>query len=197
MKTNRTVARFLSYFIFVCLVHLCLLGNVTVSRASEYEAGKCDFSLQLLNDPYQKESFLASLLEARSATGDIESMYKYIATVRGEHGELVGIDSFSHNCVSCHDGMNAPYHAVRFRNSGERRFIDMQTVVGSHPIGMNYEEYATSNQEFKSFGSLHPDMSLVAGKIGCLTCHNPLNPQKYHLATTDEKSNMCLACHVK
>lgn len=195
IKARKSVASILSKCIFVSLVHLVILGSMVAPVSAETELGKCEFSLQLFSDPYLKESFLSSLMEAKNA--DADSMYKYIVTVRSENGGLVGIDSFSSDCILCHDGMNAPHYEAKFVGTREQRFIDIATIVGSHPIGMNYGEYADSRQEFKGWGNTNPDMSFVAGKIGCLTCHNPLNPQRFHLVMSNDKSNMCLSCHVK
>ncbi len=189
-----SLANILILSIVISLTHFLILGGMATWASAETELGKCEFSLQLLSDPYLKESFLTSLLEAKNATED--DMYKYIVTVRGANGELVGIDSFSSNCILCHDGMNAPHYETKFVGTSQQRFVDLTTVVGSHPIGMNYGEY-TDSQEFKGWGNTNSEMSFIAGKVGCLTCHNPLNPEKFHLVMNNDKSNICLSCHIK
>jgi len=40
-------------------------------------------------------------------------------------------------------------------------------------------------------------MIFVNGKIGCLTCHNPLNAEKGHLVMSDRNSALCTTCHNK
>ncbi|WP_243688226.1 cytochrome c3 family protein [Geotalea toluenoxydans] len=40
-------------------------------------------------------------------------------------------------------------------------------------------------------------MVLVDGRVGCLTCHDPLNRKAPHLVASNDRSNLCLTCHIK
>ncbi|HYS43305.1 MAG TPA: cytochrome c3 family protein, partial [Geobacteraceae bacterium] len=62
---------------------------------------------------------------------------------------------------------------------------------------MDYASYASFGRGYKQASMLNPKMLLVNGKVGCLTCHNPLNPDKSHLVMSDYRSALCLTCHDK
>jgi predicted CXXCH cytochrome family protein len=57
--------------------------------------------------------------------------------------------------------------------------------------------YAAASKDYKSQLGANNKMVFVNGKVGCLTCHNPLNPEKGHLVMSDQKSALCLTCHNK
>jgi predicted CXXCH cytochrome family protein len=63
---------------------------------------------------------------------------------------------------------------------------------------MNYAAYsAMDSHNYKSGASFNSKMIFVNGRVGCLTCHNPLNPEKSHLVMSDYRSALCLTCHTK
>jgi predicted CXXCH cytochrome family protein len=62
---------------------------------------------------------------------------------------------------------------------------------------MDYASYAAFGRGYRPASMLDPKMVLVNGKVGCLTCHNPLNPERNHLVMSDHRSALCLSCHDK
>jgi hypothetical protein len=40
-------------------------------------------------------------------------------------------------------------------------------------------------------------IKFIDGRIDCISCHNLLNPDRYHLRIENRKSRLCLACHLK
>lgn len=108
------------------------------------------------------------------------------------------IDSFSKDCLSCHDGFQASDRKVNYKNSpGQKSHWDPKGAT-EHPIGMNYASYSARDpQKYKSVSSFGSKMMFVNGRVGCTTCHDPLNPEKNHLAKSDYRSALCLTCHTK
>jgi predicted CXXCH cytochrome family protein len=107
---------------------------------------------------------------------------------------VAGLDDFSVQCLSCHDGKGASDVAVVLRNAPLQKKSHVTSFSMDHPLGMEYRRYAASGSGFKQAleGSR---MTMVNGRVGCLTCHNPLNPERGHLAISDHGSALCLTCH--
>lgn len=164
-----------------------LAGNGYPANGTETE-GNCLFSQQL-KDPYYREDFDMQLAHLRNPADPMSS--------GSEEENLGGIDALSFSCISCHDGTNAPGGEVRVKNNPTQREITLRGVKGSHPIGMDYESYAINDRKLRGAGALNKEMIFVNGKVGCLTCHNPLNPKKKHLVMENEYSALCLTCHDK
>lgn len=153
----------------------------------------CAFTKQL-QDPNSRMEFSARLNAAKEAAASpYGERARYSATYSDDTGEPMEIDSFSLDCLGCHDGINARIHNIRYKNNVMERTGSMETVRGSHPIGMHYGSYAYTSNQLRGLTELNEDMVLVDGKVGCLSCHNPLNPNKKHLAS----KNLCLGCHIK
>jgi len=174
------------------------------------DRGACTFSLAL-QEPGQRNRFISLLAQAvetdahdrqeasaeNSADGnDPESMYSSIVKANFSLSPS-RIDSFSLKCLVCHDGVSAPIAEGSYRNSPGEEHSGGQVTGSSHPIGMDYAAYSIGNRSFKDMQMLDQQMVLVDGKVGCLSCHNPLNPRRNHLSVTDAGSELCLACHNK
>lgn len=153
----------------------------------------CAFTRQL-QDPDSGMEFSARLHAAReAASSPYGERARYAATYSDNTGEPMEIDTFSLDCLGCHDGINARIHNIRYKNNVMDRTGSMETVRGSHPIGMHYGSYAYTSNHLRGLTELNEEMVLVDGKVGCLSCHNPLNPDKKHLTS----KNLCLGCHIK
>ncbi|SNB45311.1 cytochrome c3 family protein [Geobacter sp. DSM 9736] len=180
------------------VISTLLLGCSTVlayDDQQDEEYGNCAFSTQL-QDNQEKMDYINKLRMAKEAS---ESPYGeiFVNTVQARlrTGEVMELDTFTVDCIACHDGINAPGREIRYKNDSVNRRIDLNSVLGSHPIGMDYGSYAYASPQYKRLEKLDPNMVLVDGKIGCLTCHNPLNKKKNHLAIDKERSKLCYACH--
>ncbi len=182
------------------IVTLCaatLLGSFAAG-AAEYNQGQCTFA-QELTTPYNRVLYLAQVnrLNQREETqaSDVEAMYGNIKET--SFNGAAELDEISANCIACHDGMSAKSYHVRVKNSPNQGSVDLESVLGSHPIGMDYANYSYSNRNFKKIGTLSSQMIFVDGKVGCITCHNPLNPEKNHLVMDNSGSRLCFSCHNK
>ncbi len=182
------------------IVTLCaatLLGCFAAG-AAENSQGQCAFSQELAT-PYNRVLYLAQVnrLNQRSEqqVGEVEAMYGNIQET--SFGGAAGLDEISANCLACHDGMSAKGHHLRVKNDVGPGSVAMDSASDSHPIGMNYADYSYSNRNFKKIGALSSQMIFVDGKVGCITCHNPLNPERNHLVMDNTGSRLCFSCHNK
>jgi hypothetical protein len=107
------------------------------------------------------------------------------------------LDSYSKDCLSCHDGGHASDINVNYKNS-PRNKIKSFDRTNQHPIGMDYAAYVAADpNSYKPINAFNSKMIFVNGRVGCLTCHYPLNPEKSHLVMSDFRSALCLTCHNK
>ncbi|TGU74436.1 hypothetical protein E4633_02940 [Geomonas terrae] len=106
------------------------------------------------------------------------------------------IDPLSRECIGCHDGAAGPDVRVNLRNNASNKTMHVHSFDGEHPIGMIYQSYV-NKQGYKPISPQERNMVMVNGAVGCLTCHDPLNPAKGHLIKSDKNSALCITCHDK
>ena len=150
--------------------------------------------VELLQDPTAREFYKSQIVKIKAAAasqfGELETKTMAFVT---KSGERVEVDQVTFECISCHDGINASYHGFRFK-SDNQTVSSAATISGGHPIGSHYGAAAYSRPGLKAFDQLHEDIVLVDGRVGCLSCHNPLNPEGKHLVQAED---ICFACHSK
>lgn len=168
----------------------------------------CEYSLQLQTSVEQRRRYLVNLSRAASGTlasnSAVEEMYDNIELASASSELLgfetkqimqkIGADSFSTECISCHDGVSSITIGVNLKNDPLHTGIRRSSGT-DHPIGMDYQSYVGANPgKYKPvFG--RGNMIFVDGKVGCLTCHDMLNPERKHLVMSDRQSALCLTCH--
>jgi len=191
-----------------------------MAPAKTASAEPCLFTWQLQNLPEERERYALKLLEVLGqptvVSSEIEQMYgniimaafsgeKSAASVQGVQARSVslwqplspsGIDALSADCLGCHDGVGAQPVTTVLKNDPFASKSDRILPGNDHPIGMDYANYAAVG-EYKSLSGVDNGMVFVDGKVGCLTCHNPLNPERGHLVMSDRGSALCLTCHHK
>jgi predicted CXXCH cytochrome family protein len=188
-----------------------MLAHGGQAEAAKYvdpsAATTCEYTTEL-RDPLARKLYIeeveretgrsqalteASSEETRSSS--LFSFFKIAETAPGTRSGGSGIDRFSQRCLSCHDDIGASLGEISIRYAPRsRRGSSMQET--NHPIGMTYNRYA-SVRGFKSGAAANKDMKFFEGKVGCLTCHDPINPAKNHLVMSDRQSALCLTCHDK
>ena len=133
-------------------------------------------------------------------TGTISMIISYATkantTARNMNTTQATLDSFSADCISCHDGVSASSIGVDLRDRPFNRRSTVSSFKSDHPIGMNYNNYVAGSRSFKPVG-MNSKMVFVNGRVGCLTCHDPLNEEKGHLVMSDRNSALCKSCHDK
>lgn len=184
--------------------------------ASGAAKGTCVFTQQLQTSVAARRLYLVKLEQAVTKGQTVEGMYasaeqaalaeseeesapagrfwKYGA---GRTATATSIDSFSADCITCHDGVSASTIAIDLRNRPYDRQSWVTSSSSDHPIGMDYNSYVNANRGYKRVLPNSNKMVFVNGKVGCLTCHDPLNPEKGHLVMSDRNSALCQTCHNK
>lgn len=192
----------------IFLFTLFLLGVPAVSASAteniEMEAAEnehlCDFSKKL-RKPFNRVQFLRKLTAIRNEkynNGDeLNRMYNSIIKISLNEREEAELDELSFQCLACHDGVHAAGHQLRFKNVNLKSTAGIDRIHGSHPIGMDYAKYCYKGNTMKRVNELNPDIVLIQGKVGCISCHNPLNPEKRHLVVSNSNSSLCFSCHIK
>lgn len=194
---------------------LCLGVSTTDHIAATAHAGTgemCSLSKQLQSSPMREQYISriategATLLayntttdsQIQSDVSDDFSFSGFSLDNNSTSNHQVGtIDSFSRDCLTCHDGGHASDVKVDYRSTPGNKSMRYGGAK-DHPIGMNYTLYAaTDPQNYKPASAFNSKMIFVDGKVGCLTCHNPLQPEKTHLVMSDQGSALCLTCHNK
>ena len=215
----QVVISWLVSFMVVSTAQLALAGFIGVPSSMQSQ-GPCLYSLQLQKSVAERQRYLAKLSEvtggAVASSNAVEDMYSNIQPASyGSDNALegidlwgvspksvpdtrLGVDVFSTDCISCHDGASAVAIEANWRNSPLGGALHGKLSGSDHPIGMDYESYVAANsRKYKSVFGLNSKMVFVDGKVGCLTCHDPLNPERGHLVMSDRKSALCLTCHDK
>ena len=215
-QINRAVA-------MMALVGAVLAGVAQIAHAgflspTKKESGvPCLFTWQLQNLPEERERYALKLLEVLGqppiASSDAAQMYGNIVPAAYSEKSTQGepapspflwqpvrpseIDGLSADCLGCHDGVGAQPVTTVLRNDPFASKLDRILPGNDHPIGMDYENYSALGSEYKPLLGVDIGMVFVDGKVGCLTCHNPLNQEKGHLVMSDRGSALCLTCHRK
>lgn len=112
----------------------------------------------------------------------------------------ITLDPASGECVSCHETFMDPAHPG---------FV-CHAEGCNHAIGIDYNEAASRRPALTPANELDPNVKLVAGRIGCTTCHVPYSVAD-HEALSDKRADesipdpllvldntgsaLCLACH--
>ena len=182
-----------------CLLMLVMIVSVSWGIQEEKEAkSKCTFT-KYLQSPDNRARYENTFAKARGSYAEVKTyenaaMYGVIAKASFgiENGE--NLDSFSAGCLSCHDGSSATNVRPNFRNSPGKKGV-MSIISGKHPIGMDYIEYSTANDNLKSLDEMSQYLTLVEGRVSCITCHDPLNTEKNSLRIVSSEIDLCSACH--
>ena len=205
----------ISMFVFVAAAlpdHLAW-GNRNFERPGDSDT--CLFTRQLKENPEIKNRYEAMVIKASdqfaSKVQSVEEMYSDISKTSIEEDEegafsplsgkntRVGIsrdvDNLTALCLGCHDGASARDVSVDVRNDPYASRNRFTLASSDHPIGMDYNRYVSSGKSYKP--ATNPKMIFVNGKVGCLTCHDPFNPEKGHLVVSDRQGALCLTCHNK
>jgi hypothetical protein len=196
------------------LTKTVLAAILALGMGTEGYAGEtCTYSTQL-QDPAMRAQYIAkvasetgnmvaynthsdnSAVSDASDDGSASSFFFGKSSTVKNLGDST-LDSFSKDCLGCHDGFQASDRKVNYKNTPGQKSHWSQGA-SEHPIGMNYAAYAAMDpKSYKPAASFGSKMMFVNGRVGCTTCHDPLNPEKSHTAKSDYRSALCLTCHTK
>jgi len=196
------------------LTKTVLAAILALGMGAESQAGEmCTFSTQLQNSAMRAQYIAkvasetgnmvaynthsdGAVVSDAADDGSVSSFFfGKSGTVKNQGSST--LDSFSQDCLGCHDGLQASDRKVNYKNTPGQKSHWSQGA-SEHPIGMNYASYAAMDpQSYKPVSSFGSKMMFVNGRVGCTTCHDPLNSEKNHLAKSDYRSALCLTCHTK
>lgn len=142
-------------------------------------AEDCLFAIQL-KDPLVKAEYETVL--AAGSTYD-----------PGHNGK---IDPLALQCLACHDGAQAGDVKYRISDGTLYQVKSIQTILGAHPIGMNYHA-ASRNPGFAPEETLPAEMKFMYGNVSCVTCHNLLGSNVRYHVVDNSSSGLCFSCHRK
>jgi hypothetical protein len=125
------------------------------------------------------------------------------------------LDYESRHCMRCHDGSGGKTIELRPVSAPIEFDRGLWMKTKNHSIGMAYFETENKNpREYVPAGALNPNIKLIDGKIGCLSCHiaKPQLLASLSVETNSEmiecsvdiegtkkafQGNLCLYCHRK
>jgi predicted CXXCH cytochrome family protein len=176
-----------------------LLFSLFIAHAhasGEQTENHCDYSARL-DDPATRNSFLAMkdemALIAKIRKESLETGRS--ATTVDESTSFRQLDELSKECIGCHgqkgkmavrEIIEAYYPPV---NSA------MNAIYATHAIGTDYVAASIKKSGLRDIAELPANMTLINGRIACVTCHNPLSRQKNSLAVDNSGSALCFSCH--
>ncbi|MFQ5464814.1 MAG: cytochrome c3 family protein [Thermodesulfobacteriota bacterium] len=108
------------------------------------------------------------------------------------------LDELSVKCLSCHDAVFAVESLVESRGPLGGFYHNTMGIGLSHPIGVSYiEARMKSPGAYRPLRDLPDQIKLFGGLVGCGSCHNPYSKQHDRLVMSNERSALCMACHLK
>jgi predicted CXXCH cytochrome family protein len=143
------------------------------------QAGTCDYNKILKVDYVERIRFATTLNNSR----DLRPLD--FTSEDDNRPDIVSL-----GCLSCHDGKLANHAAVGIGESNG-------TLSGSHPIGMDYAKVSFTKPRYVNKQNINRAIYFIEGKVGCMSCHNPVNDKPNHLVTDMENSELCFTCHNK
>lgn len=102
-------------------------------------------------------------------------------------------DKVSLECLGCHDGNGGRLAEHGQFDPTDVKSLNMAKVAAKHPIGVDYAALSLTRDSLRKVSELPPTMTLVDGRISCITCHDPLNPKAHNLAVSE--ATLCFSCH--
>jgi len=104
------------------------------------------------------------------------------------------LDMYTLQCIECHDDKMGTEPGLGVAEKSQHPF----SLHFNHPIGVSYVNVsARKPHKFNFAGTLPPNIRFFKGKIGCGTCHNAYKKNSAILVMSNQRSRLCLACHIK
>jgi predicted CXXCH cytochrome family protein len=156
--------------------------------AAEVDKPECDYRQYLDEEEYlSMKAEMELIARIRS-----ENMARGVTLAATEaDNNLRELDDFSKECISCHaiKGYSASEDINNPKHPG------MSAISVTHGIGTDYVSSSMSRSNLRRADELPLGMTLVNGRIACITCHNLMSSQQYNLAVENRGSALCFACH--
>lgn len=178
---------------------IALLGTVdTGLAAGNDDPVECDFTASL-SQPDRRaryQSQRSALQEAALSHAVRLELYGSVETASSADGQETPIDWVSRDCLICHNGNGGKRIDTAHKGGPGGHTGEMAKISARHPIGTDYAKASSSRDTMRKMGELPSSMVLVDGRISCITCHDPLNRERFHLAEKVSESTLCFTCHL-
>lgn len=175
-------------------VNASAASNSIWAYAGETERASAETATDTRNNLTTKSCLLAEQLKDPVIRADYDTIIDD-SEVTG-FNRTVLLDPISMECLGCHDGTLAKAVNHRISDGDTQRVKSIETIKGSHPIGMDYNTFARS-KEYVPSDTLAANIKLINGKVGCVSCHNLLGRNDKYLVVDNTKSGLCFSCHNK
>jgi predicted CXXCH cytochrome family protein len=156
----------------------------------------CDYSSQLA-DPSALNKYRAMKAEmeliARVRKESLEA-----GTSSSHPDELTSyrqLDEHSRQCIGCHELKGRMAIREIIEGYYPNKNLAMASIYATHAIGTDYVAASIKNGGLRKVEELPTTMTLISGRIACITCHDPLNPRRNSLAVDTNGGALCFACH--
>ena len=104
----------------------------------------------------------------------------------------IRLDKITLECIECHDTY------ITDRSTSGAGMWDHGNGKLPHPVGISQREISTRKPNMYRNASLLDDrIKLFGEKIGCGTCHNVYSKIPNMLVMSNDRSRLCLQCHLK
>ena len=105
------------------------------------------------------------------------------------HDNLVDSDD-PKDCLTCHDG------TIASNISPCTKVSCLLDPRSSHPVFKKYPPDGKESAYAPSFQVEATGIKLKNGEVTCISCHNLMNQQKFHLVMENKGSRLCKTCHI-
>ena len=106
------------------------------------------------------------------------------------NGNLVDSDD-PKICLTCHNGIIAknisPCTKIRC----------LLEPNSSHPVFKKYPPSGKESEYAPSFQVEAAGIILKNGEVTCISCHNLMNQEGFHLVMENKRSRLCKTCHIR
>jgi len=103
---------------------------------------------------------------------------------------VVEVGRTSHHCLACHDGTVASEAFSVSRSS----FDATPSGGRGHPVDVPYPIW---DRRFRPAAELDRRLVLSEGCVSCTTCHGGSDASRKRLSVPNDRSALCLCCHLK
>ena len=104
------------------------------------------------------------------------------------HGNNVDAIGYKEKCISCHNAYDTPT---------DFRCMPICLFRKSHPHRVLYPVEGKPNKLKPASLLGQQGIVLPDGYLDCISCHNLMNPSRFHLTFKRDTEGICVACHIR
>lgn len=94
-------------------------------------------------------------------------------------------------CLTCHSGLISQNVIPCTKNSC---LLDPNS---SHPIFKRYPPVGKESEFAPPAQVEAAGVKLINGEVTCISCHNLINQEEFHLVMENTRSRLCKTCHIR